>query len=98
MTLPTTLRIGVLAMQGAFAEHVAHLRRVTTVEVDAFEVRTVEQLDASRRASHFQLAAEWWRHPESNCSGGAVNELRETPTDVTPVSRVGRSTEASIDE
>ncbi len=41
-----TLRIGVLAMQGAFAEHVGHMRRVDAVVVDAFEVRTVEQLDA----------------------------------------------------
>ncbi len=46
MTIPTTLRIGVLAMQGAFAEHVGHLRRVDAVDVDAFEVRTIEQLDA----------------------------------------------------
>ena len=36
-------RIGVLAMQGAFAEHIAHLRRLG---VDAIEVRTAEQLAA----------------------------------------------------
>ncbi len=41
-----TLRIGVLAMQGSFADHVAHLRRLDAPDVDAFEVRTVEQLDA----------------------------------------------------
>ncbi len=35
-------RIGVLAMQGAFAEHVRALRECGA---DAFEVRTVEQLD-----------------------------------------------------
>ena len=36
------VRIGVLALQGSFAEHVASLRKLSNVE--AFEVRTKEQL------------------------------------------------------
>lgn len=38
---PRDVRIGVLAMQGDFAEHVTHLR---SLGVDAIEVRTAEQL------------------------------------------------------
>ena len=37
----TTLKIGVLALQGAFIEHIAMLRRLG---VDAVEVRKPEQL------------------------------------------------------
>lgn len=40
---PRAPRIGVLAMQGAFAEHV---RALVDVGAEAFEVRTLEQLDA----------------------------------------------------
>jgi 5'-phosphate synthase pdxT subunit len=41
---PDRPRIGVLAMQGAFAEHV---RMLEASGADAFEVRTLEQLDAA---------------------------------------------------
>lgn len=37
------MRIGVLAMQGDFAEHIEHLR---ALDVDAIEVRTADQLAA----------------------------------------------------
>ena len=41
---PRRLRIGVLALQGSFREHVASLRKLEAVE--AVEVRTLEQLRA----------------------------------------------------
>ena len=39
----STLRVGVLAMQGDFREHIAMLERL---DLEATEVRTAEQLDA----------------------------------------------------
>jgi len=42
------MRIGVLALQGSFAEHISHLKKaaagVTDEEVDVVEVRTAEEL------------------------------------------------------
>ena len=40
------MRIGVLAMQGDFAEHIKHLRALGIEELDAIEVRTAAQLQA----------------------------------------------------
>ncbi|EGD82527.1 SNO glutamine amidotransferase, partial [Salpingoeca rosetta] len=45
MMTEQSVRIGVLALQGAFAEHVAMLRRIEGVE--AFEVRNAKDLEAA---------------------------------------------------
>ena len=47
-TLDTTpdLRIGVLAMQGDFAEHIKHLRALGIAGLEPIEVRTAAQLEA----------------------------------------------------
>lgn len=79
--MPQTVCIGVLALQGSFAEHVSMLKRMEGV--DAFEVRTKEEL---RRAdgliipggesTTMALIAERW---------GLIPELRQFAAKQRPV-------------
>ena len=41
-----SVRIGVLALQGSFSEHISALRRVSGVDVDVIEVRKAQELES----------------------------------------------------
>jgi hypothetical protein len=78
---PTRRRLGFfVARRLGGLEHYPRLSRLSD------EYIVVEQRNACFRASHLQLRVERRGHVEPHNSSGAVNELREAPADISPVS------------
>lgn len=81
MAVDRPTRIGVLALQGSFAEHVTVLKRIGGVE--AFEVRTKEELQSADgliipggESTTMALVADRW---------GLIPELRRFSAQQRPV-------------
>ena len=81
MTVDRPVRIGVLALQGSFAEHVTMLKRIEGVQ--AFEIRTKQELQSADgliipggESTTMALVAERW---------GLIPELREFAAQHRPV-------------